>query len=70
MILEVRDALVRGENVKLTGFGSFIVRDVGTRIGRNPKTREAVPIGPRRVLRFVPSKLLKQRINRMEMPPD
>ncbi len=64
VIREIRDALVRGENVKLSGFGTFVVRGSRKRVGRNPKTGQAVPIEPRRVLRFVPSKILKQRINR------
>src|SRR3546814_2532876 len=47
---EISEALVRGEMVKLSSFGSFSVREKGERIGRNPKTGEEVPILPRRVL--------------------
>jgi integration host factor subunit alpha len=45
---EISDALVRGETVKISSFGSFSVREKGQRIGRNPKTGEEVPILPRR----------------------
>ena len=55
-------ALARGENVKISGFGSFILREKGQRIGRNPKTGVEVPITPRRVLTFRASQLLKDRI--------
>jgi integration host factor subunit alpha len=60
---EISDALVRGEMVKLSSFGSFAVRHKGERIGRNPKTGEEVPILPRRVLVFRASHVLKNRIN-------
>ncbi len=60
---EISDALVRGEMVKLSSFGSFSVRHKGKRIGRNPKTGEEVPILPRRVLVFRASHVLKNRIN-------
>ncbi|MEJ1994276.1 integration host factor subunit alpha [Limibacillus halophilus] len=60
---EISDALVRGETVKISSFGSFSVREKGQRIGRNPKTGEEVPILPRRVLVFRPSHVLKERIN-------
>ena len=57
------DALARGENVKISGFGTFVLRDKGQRIGRNPKTGKEVPISPRRVMVFKPSAILKQKIN-------
>lgn len=60
---EISDALVRGEMVKISSFGSFTVRQKGERIGRNPKTGEEVPILPRRVLVFRASHVLKNRIN-------
>ena len=60
---EISDALVRGEMVKISSFGSFTVRQKGQRIGRNPKTGEEVPILPRRVLVFRASHVLKNRIN-------
>jgi integration host factor subunit alpha len=60
---EICDSIVRGDAVKLSSFGSFVVRSKGERIGRNPKTGEEVPISPRRVMVFKPSNVLKQRIN-------
>ena len=60
---EMIEALVGGEMVKISSFGSFSVRQKGERIGRNPKTGEEVPILPRRVLVFRPSHVLKNRIN-------
>lgn len=60
---EVADALVRGEPVKISSFGSFAVRQKGRRVGRNPKTGEEVPILPRKVLVFRASHVLKNRIN-------
>lgn len=60
---EITAALVRGETVKLSSFGSFSIRSKGQRLGRNPKTGEEVPILPRRVLVFRPSQVLKNRIN-------
>ena len=58
----VSDALVHGEQVKISSFGTFSVRDKSARIGRNPKTGEEVPINPRRVLTFRPSHLMKDRV--------
>lgn len=63
VLSEISVTLSRGENVKLSSFGSFGVRDKGRRIGRNPKTGEEVPITPRRVLIFRPSNIMKDRIN-------
>ena len=63
VLSEISDALVRGEMVKLSSFGSFSVREKGQRVGRNPKTGEEVPILPRRVLVFRASHVLKHRIN-------
>ena len=59
---EITDALLKGEAVKISSFGSFTVRQKGQRIGRNPKTGDEVPILPRKVLVFRPSQLLKARI--------
>ncbi|CAM4251244.1 integration host factor subunit alpha [Novosphingobium lubricantis] len=56
------DALAGGENVKISGFGTFLLRDKAERIGRNPKTGIEVPITPRRVLTFRASQMLKDRI--------
>lgn len=60
---EIATNLTGGDNVKISSFGSFIVRDKGGRIGRNPKTGEEVPIEPRRVLVFRPSQVLKDRVS-------
>ncbi len=56
------DALAKGQNVKISGFGSFLLRDKGQRVGRNPKTGVEVPIAPRRVLTFRPSQTMRTRI--------
>ena len=63
MLRAQTDCAARGETDKVTCFGSFIVRQKGRRIGRNPKTGEEVPIEPRRVMVFKPSNILKSRIN-------
>lgn len=64
MILgELTSALLSGESVKLSSFGSFVIRHKGERIGRNPKTGVEVPITERRVLVFKPSNVLKARLN-------
>ena len=67
VLSEISDAIERGENVKLSSFGSFIVRSKAERIGRNPKTGVEVPITPRRVMVFKASNVLKARINGIEM---
>jgi integration host factor subunit alpha len=63
VIREMIACLEKGENVKLSSFGSFGVRDKRERVGRNPKTGEVVPITPRRVLVFRASNIMKERIN-------
>jgi integration host factor subunit alpha len=55
--------LEAGESVKISGFGTFSVRQKGRRIGRNPKTGDEVPILPRRVLVFRPSHAMRARVN-------
>lgn len=62
VLTHMSDALVAGEQVKISSFGTFSVRDKAARIGRNPKTGEEVPISPRRVLTFRPSHLMKERV--------
>jgi integration host factor subunit alpha len=62
VLKEIADCLERGEVVKLSSFGSFLVRTKGPRMGRNPKTGKMVPITPRRVMVFKPSGILKQRL--------
>ena len=53
------EALSKGENVKISGFGTFVLRDKGERIGRNPKTGVEVAISPGKTVRFKPGKELK-----------
>ncbi|MBB3926211.1 integration host factor subunit alpha [Sphingobium jiangsuense] len=58
------DALADGENVKISGFGTFVLRDKNRRIGRNPKTGVEVPIEARRVLTFRPSQIMREQVAR------
>ena len=58
----ISDALVSGESVKISSFGTFSVREKAARVGRNPKTGQEVPIHPRRVLTFRSSHLMKDRV--------
>ena len=67
---EIGECLARGETVKLSSFGSFVVREKGSRVGRNPKTGVEVPIEPRRVMVFKPSNVLKARINGADAPDE
>ncbi|MCX5592466.1 integration host factor subunit alpha [Alcaligenes endophyticus] len=59
---EIRDSLSQGEEVKLSGFGNFQVRDKPPRPGRNPKTGEVIPISARRVVTFHASQKLKSLV--------
>ncbi|MCB1669113.1 MAG: integration host factor subunit alpha [Porticoccaceae bacterium] len=59
---EIRQALEDNEQVKLSGFGNFDLRDKKTRPGRNPKTGEEIPISARRVVTFKPGQKLKARV--------
>ncbi len=63
IINHVIDALIRGETVKLAGFGTFSLRDKNERVGRNPKTGQTVQITSRRVLVFKPSQVLRERVD-------
>lgn len=63
MLDELSNALIAGENVKISAFGSFSIRQKGERVGRNPKTGVEVPILPRKVLVFRASHVLKDSIN-------
>lgn len=65
VLSEISDALLKGEDVKLSSFGSFVVRQKSGRVGRNPKTGKEVPIDPRRVLAFRASHVLKEKINKI-----
>ncbi|MBS7804003.1 integration host factor subunit alpha [Rhizobiales bacterium TNE-4] len=67
VLREISDCIAQGQTVKLSSFGSFVVRDKGQRIGRNPKTGIEVPIEPRRVMVFKPSNILKARINGIDI---
>ena len=59
----IKDTLARGEKIKISGFGNFVVRDKKERIGRNPQTGEAIKISARRVLTFRPSQVLRAEVN-------
>ncbi len=59
---ELREALQSGEQVKLSGFGNFDLREKNERPGRNPKTGEDIPIKARRVVTFRPGQKLKSRV--------
>jgi len=59
---EIRNALEKGEGVKLSGFGNFVLRDKKQRPGRNPKSGELIPVSARRVVTFRPGQKLKQRV--------
>ncbi|MEQ8857559.1 MAG: integration host factor subunit alpha [Pseudomonadales bacterium] len=59
---EIRNSLERNEQVKLSGFGNFDLREKGERPGRNPKTGEEIPISARRVVTFRPGQKLKARV--------
>ncbi|PSJ47882.1 integration host factor subunit alpha [Zobellella endophytica] len=59
---EIRTALEQGEQVKISGFGNFELRNKGERPGRNPKTGEDIPISARRVVTFRPGQKLKARV--------
>jgi len=63
VIDHIIDALLKGEKVKLAGFGTFSLRDKNERVGRNPKTGKAVQITSRRVLVFKPSQVLRERVD-------
>jgi integration host factor subunit alpha len=67
---EITDCLERGETLKLSSFGSFIVRTKGPRVGRNPKTGVEVPIAPRQVVVFKASDTLRKRIATIEETTD
>lgn len=64
---EISAALERGEEIKLSGFGNFQVRDKSSRPGRNPKTGESIPISARRVVTFHASQKLKAAVEKVGM---
>ncbi len=59
----ISESLRKGDDVMISGFGKFVVKDKDSRMGRNPKTGEAVSIPARRVMKFKPSDLLKNSLN-------
>lgn len=62
LLYHMCSSLAHGENVKISGFGSFILRNKGQRVGRNPKTGIEVPIAPRRVMTFRASQTMRDKI--------
>src|SRR5690554_2221531 len=64
---EIRVALESGDQVKISGFGNFDLRDKAERPGRNPKTGEDIPISARRVVTFRPGQKLKARVENVEI---
>ena len=69
VLSRISAALEAGDSVKISGFGTFSVRQKGRRIGRNPKTGVEVAIHPRRVLVFRPSQMLRAEVNGQTVPP-
>ena len=59
----LKDTLEKGEKIKLSGFGNFVVREKKSRVGRNPQTGQEIEISARRVLTFRPSQVLKNALN-------
>ena len=59
----IKETLERGEKIKISGFGNFVVRDKNARAGRNPQTGQEITISARRVLTFKPSQVLKNALN-------
>ncbi len=59
----IKETLSSGKKIKISGFGNFIIRDKKSRVGRNPRTGEAMTISKRRVLTFRPSQVLKNNLN-------
>ena len=66
VLKQISNALIDGESVKLSSFGTFYLRQKQERVGRNPKTGVTATINARRVITFKPSKLMKERINKSE----
>ncbi|RZA06715.1 MAG: integration host factor subunit alpha [Proteobacteria bacterium] len=62
----MKDTLSKGEKIKISGFGNFVVREKRSRMGRNPQTGESMEISARRVLTFRPSQVLKNDLNGTE----
>ena len=60
----IKETLAKGEKIKISGFGNFVVRHKRPRVGRNPQTGQAIEITERRVLTFRPSQILKSALNK------
>ncbi len=60
----IKGSLERGEKIKISGFGNFVVRNKRTRRGRNPQTGDDIEISARKILTFKPSQVLKNELNR------
>lgn len=60
----MKETLSKGEKIKISGFGNFVVRQKRTRVGRNPQTGESIEITARKVLTFRPSQVLKSALNK------
>jgi integration host factor subunit alpha len=60
----MKESLGRGEKIKISGFGNFVVRNKRTRRGRNPQTGDDIEISARKILTFKPSQVLKNELNR------
>lgn len=63
----IKETLEKGEKIKISGFGNFVVRQKRARTGRNPQTGKSIEISPRKVLTFRPSQVLKQALNKSEV---
>lgn len=59
----IKDTLEKGEKIKISGFGNFVVREKKSRVGRNPQTGQEIEISARKVLTFKPSQVLKNLLN-------
>ena len=66
----MKETLSKGEKIKISGFGNFVVRDKRPRIGRNPQTGEEIEISARRVMTFKPSQVLKSALNEGKVPEE
>ena len=64
----MKETLVGGEKIKITGFGNFNIRTKGPRKGRNPQTGEEMVISGRKVLTFKPSSILRKALNQKDLP--
>ena len=64
----IKDSLGTGKNVKISGFGNFVLRDKKSRLGRNPQSGETMEITARRVMSFKVSQVLKEAINSGKLP--